>query len=332
MPNKLEISIGNPFIIQFNLLKRCIFNCPYCYLKHQRSDAIFLFSDYKKFFDKLDKYNKEYGLTYKLNITGGDIWYHPEINKILKFSFDKKYVIKIALLINSLWHKDSKKIVLSIKDKIGLIQLNIDSKNLFDDIGFLDKNNIKSAIKIFLSKDEKYFQKQIKILKSVIEKNQKIIISLDRLCPIDNNQKKEMLSNSELIKKIVFLQRITKNLISVDDPLLKSLIYDKINTKFKIGLKGCIIPNGGVAIYPNGDIKLCSRIPSFQTGFNTRNFELVKYINKYISIRQNRLKKCCKCEYFDSCQGGCPATSYYLTKKFQDINCLNKKNGNSAIS
>lgn len=88
-------------------------------------------------------------------------------------------------------------------------------------------------------------------------------------------------------------------------------------------MRGCIIPNGGLAVFPSGDIKLCARIPQFETGFNIKNFNLIKYIQGFRYIKNEIKKNCSGCNFEELCDGGCVATSYNVAKKItNDAQCM----------
>ena len=127
-------------------------------------------------------------------------------------------------------------------------------------------------------------------------------------------------------KLIIIIKKLKSEFpfLITDDPLVTTILNSTIiKTDKKEYIQGCIIPNGGIAIYPDINIKLCSRISNFDTTFNLKNFDLVKYIKKFNYINKIKIKKCSNCKFFSICQVGCLATSYIKNKKYsKDIQCI----------
>lgn len=328
-----ELVIGNPYTLQFNLLTDCIFKCNYCYLNEikRNNNKRLSYLSYKHFLDKFKDYFKKYNLTLRLNITGGDIWFHPEISKIMKYTYSLPYIEDMNLLINNLWDKKSKELILCFKDKIGLVQLNIDSlNNRAEDTLFLENNNIRIVVKILISKNKKYLDNQIKILNTLRKRSKNLLVSIDRLCPANKSQIKEVLSSpKEMLDEINKIRDQNIKLFITDDPLISSYLKLSEREVQSVTLKteelfGCLIPNGGLTIYPDGSIKLCARIPSFNTGFNINNFDLLSYITKFTKLSNEKKKDCKDCRLYSYCQGGCPATSFIANgnKISRDLSCL----------
>ena len=320
-----QIPIGAPYLLQFNLLTDCIFQCPYCYLDDIRSGGNKLISAerYEKFMISMNKYYLEYGLTFQVNLTGGDIWLHSEIERILKFTLDLPYVSNIGLMLNNLWHKQSKEWLLLTMKKISLVQLNIDAMvNRQDDLDFLYENNIRTSIKIMISNDKKYFNHQIEILKILKKSNSNLLVAIDRLCPTSFSQLKNQPSREEMKSLINIVINESGGNIITDDPFVKAMFGREKDNDYEV--KGCSIPNGAVTIYPNGEIKLCARLPKFNTGYDIESFDLEKYIAKYYSMMKKHKKGCKDCKLFSICDGGCPATSFIESKEkiSVDYNCV----------
>lgn len=112
-----------------------------------------------------------------------------------------------------------------------------------------------------------------------------------------------------------------------DDPLVESILRPKkvktFGTDQESAMYGCIIPSGGLAVFPSGKIKLCARIPQFETNLNIKNFNLIRYIQTFGYISSLVKEKCIGCNFIELCNGGCVATSYNLTKNFtRDAQCM----------
>ena len=102
-----------------------------------------------------------------INLTGGDLFFHPEIDELCQYIYQSPSIKRISLMVNTLWHKDAYKIVLALKDKLDVIQVNIDViSSRIDDVRFLKENNIKTVIKIMLSRNNDT-ERQIKIAREL---------------------------------------------------------------------------------------------------------------------------------------------------------------------
>lgn len=308
-----QVLIANPYYVQLHLLKDCIFNCSYCYLKNCEDGSRLKVNQIKKLLRQFTTYYQNYGLQTHINLTGGDIWLYQNLERILELLDKLPAVISYSLLINSLWHKKSMTLIKKYRQKISLVQLNIDAlRKRPDDLTFFEQNKLRCVVKIMLSRNEPYYRQQLNTLKMLIKIHPEMQVSVDRLCPISANQANQTLSTVELKQKLHEILAITKNIFIVDDPLLKSYLLTErlLKTSPENAWTGCVIPSGGLAIYPNGQVKLCARLPIIDTGFTIDNFVLDQYIEGFASIRQQQLAPCPKCKYKNACQGGCPATSY----------------------
>ncbi len=305
------INIANPYYVQLHLLADCIFNCSYCYLKGYDRKSMLSKKQINTFLNKFNNYYQDFGLRVHINLTGGDIWLYEGISEIFFLLKKHKVVQDFSLLLNSLWHEDSYKIIKDNKNSISLVQLNIDAINNRDkDIQFLSKEKIRFVIKILLSNNEHYYIKQLNILRKLLRKYPDLLVSIDRICPTNQSNKKMRLSVKNLKKKLLEIRSIANNVLIVDDPLV-SAFFNKAKSESEKGFwNGCVIPSGGLAVYPNGEVKLCARIPNYTTGFTINNFTLEHYIDSFSEIRNQQMKNCNKCPISAQCQGGCPATSF----------------------
>lgn len=318
-----SLIIGTPYLLQFNLIRDCIFNCEYCYLRNVKNKKI-SFNVFKKFLKKWEGYCNEYKISLNINLMGGDLWLHPEIFQILKYIHNLHYVTHIYLAVNNLWSKDARFCLRQVKDKIGGVQFNLDAlEGRFDDLLFVQENKIPVGIKIVLTKQYNIKQR-IKTAQRLNRLCPDLIIFIDRLCPQNLEEYKYALSLDELRETTSILGKTFRHFRS-EDPLVKTLLLINKEKPMKLKkdeIRGCAIPNGGLAVYPDGKIKLCSRVSSFETGFNVRNFNLLDYISKFNYLGEKRVR-CESCKFFPSCQGGCPATSFAKENRFsRDLHCL----------
>lgn len=324
MKKDKEISIANPFIVQIHLNKKCSLKCSYCYLRGVRDDYL-SFTDLKNFLNSFNQFFKKHKLFLAVSIVGGDLFFHPDVYKICQYVYKKDSVKHISLLVNTLWHKDAYKIILMLKSKLDAVQVNTDViESRVEDIKFLKDNNVKTIIKIMLAKNNG-IERQASIAKKLRKINPKILVSIDRFCAQSEGEYKNVLSRKELFDVV---EKLKKEffLFITDDPLVKSFLAKKtscVDDNQDSAMQGCIIPSGGLAVFPSGDIKLCARISQFETGFNIKNFNLIKYIQGFRYIKNEIKKNCSGCNFEELCDGGCVATSYNLAKKFtNDVQCM----------
>lgn len=320
MKEEQKICIADPFVIQIHLNKKCSLRCPYCYLRGAK-DGYLNIEHLKKFLTSFDLLAKKHKFNLHINLTGGDLFFHPEIEQICRYVYQYPSIERISLLVNTLWHKNAHKIILALKDKLDVIQVNVDViSSRIDDIKFLKENNIKTVTKIMLARNND-IERQIKNARKLQKSNPEILISVDRFCPQSVDEYKYVLNHNELVDVIKKLK--TEFLLFItDDPLVESLTNKKANISSS-GMYGCIIPSGGLALFPDGKIKLCARIPKFETNFNIKNFNLLRYIQKFKYINGIIKEKCTNCNFVKLCNGGCVATSYNLTKRFtRDAQCV----------
>lgn len=318
--------LGSPYLVQVNLLTDCIYKCSYCYLKRLRAGGgcCLTLSDYTRFLDKFRTYHKDYDLKVRVNLTGGDLWLHPNYEQIIEETVARDYVSGVDLMINSLWHKRARLIIKSIKEKLVGVQLNIDaySKGINDgDIEFLLSEGVSTGVKVLLSKNRTYFEFQMKILERLSKKYSSLKVAVDRLCSIEKTQVKQIIVGSEMKKMLERVKSIDARFVT-EDPLLAA--ERKMVECGKDDLVGCPIPNGALTLYPDGKIKLCARIPNFETGFTIDNFDLLDYVREMDWVIKARSKGCEDCASLIKCRGGCPATSFIYNggKIGRDINCV----------
>ncbi|MBI2310448.1 SPASM domain-containing protein [Candidatus Collierbacteria bacterium] len=324
-----DVVLGNPYLVQVNLLTDCIYRCDYCYLKELRDhkEQFLPLSRLKKFIKKFAVYKKLYGLELCLNLTGGDLWLHPEIGEVFNFVSLSPIVVKVGLMINSLWSDKSRDLILEIKPKLSSVQLNIDALlNREEDLVWLSNQGIRRSVKILLSQNRSYFQTQLITLKSLVKADPNLRVAVDRLCPVGVDQIGDVVNLESSLEMIDEIRNIVGSTYIEDDPLLLAVLIDKKvlpeDQNFDESLRGCAIPGGGTVIFPDGSIKLCARIPDFSTGFEIENFDLIKYVTKFSKVKKV-YRKCSSCKLQTNCLGGCPASSYIANgyKIGADINC-----------
>jgi radical SAM protein with 4Fe4S-binding SPASM domain len=327
MAKKNDLIIGDPYLLQFNLLKKCKYSCDYCYLRDYK-DVVLPFEQIKDFLKKFSFYTSTYNFELSISLTGGDIFLYPNLFKLIEHLCRLDYIKNISLLINSLWHKQAKDYILYIKDHKPLsVQINIDElRDREEDLAFLINQNIPTNVKILLSKNQKYYEQQTSLLLYLLKKYPQLLVSVDRLIPTKKEALPSVLSLDDIKKKVHHIFNISKENFITDDPIIKLILNSNIDVNQEDELTGCSIGIGSTTIFPDGKIKLCARIPNFETGYNIENFELKKYILYTKRLLQTARDQCKSCSLYKSCKGGCPATSYIINNKFtKDFHCVKRK-------
>jgi len=305
------MKIGDPYLLQIHITSKCPLKCSYCYL--EKDPPVDLsFDKIKRFLEKFNKYYNESGLKVRINLTGGDIFLYPDLEKLLKYIQGQDFIEAIYLMINSFYRKKkNKKIITKFRKKIMGVQINTDIATK-DDVIFLKKEKIPAAAKIMLSKNSD-FHKQLKKIIELREPNDHLAVSIDRLSPQTKDQIKFLLPAKEQAKQIKILLSIFQDKFITEDPLVRKLKTQFLNKgklihNGKESIDGCIIPNGGLAVFPDGQIKLCARISNFNTNFTIKNFDLIKYVNKFNKYSSANNQQCKNCAVKNKCPKGCLST------------------------
>jgi len=82
---KARYARNKELMVQLNLTSKCPLNCPFCYIKEEVGHTELSLEKLKKLWLNLRKYSKELGVVYRINLTGGDIFYHTDIKNIIDF-------------------------------------------------------------------------------------------------------------------------------------------------------------------------------------------------------------------------------------------------------
>jgi MoaA/NifB/PqqE/SkfB family radical SAM enzyme len=279
-----ELWLNKEYLVQLNLTGECPLNCEFCYMDKHKKEYLQL-EEIKKLWQNLRKHAKEQDIDYRVNITGGDIFKHPDWKNIAKYIATENTIAAIDPLINRFWKKEHLELLTILKDKINFVQLNPEVVTEEDIIAVRDINK-KVVLKIALYKGDT--KKNIDKIKILSEKFDNIIVSIDLIIPQKkNNTKKEdylifnipELNNEVSKLKEIFGEKIWLLSTTIKREYLKQIYY-------------CPVPFGGVYVMPNGAIVPCSRYSHLDTGFNINNFDLLEYINKFNKLCSNF----CLCE------------------------------------
>jgi radical SAM protein with 4Fe4S-binding SPASM domain len=159
-------------------------------------------------------------------------------------------------------------------------------------------------------------------------------IMTERFVPVGGGVKmsSKCLSSSELrecFHRIYALREIFN--VSINDPL-KVLVDKKIealSSKRNYVCGGCLAGIATCVVSPNGDLKLCTKLPFTLGSLTTNEFDDLWHNNLTSKLRKRELAKCKRCKYLNVC-GGCRAEafSHYKDIFAEDTGCwLNVQKG-----
>lgn len=150
--------------------KRCNYDCSYCnsfthdnYSPHIKKENAF------NFIDQLEKYCTEIGKRFKISITGGEPFVHPNFLEILEYIHNKKNLIQLAVVTNgSLPYETYQKSSSYITNISVSLHLEQDNKTLNDNIDRIIRlNSIKSW---FFNVNLMFLPSKLSLVKSIIKK------------------------------------------------------------------------------------------------------------------------------------------------------------------
>lgn len=273
--------INYEYLIQLNITSNCPRNCEFCYIKAACGDKKELsLSQIKELWKNLSDVNKKLGVRYRINLTGGDIFAHPEWRQIAEFLRDEKSVFAVDPLINRFWTEDQKDLLIILGEKTKYIQMNLEVVTE-EDIKFAQDLGKRIVLKISLY--DGLCKKDVERLKYFVDKFENVIASIDIIIPQKNNcleAKKYILNNyQELKRRVEELQNIFGKRLW----LLSSVIKRELKGEIYF----CPVPFGGTYIMPDGSVVPCSRYPHLETGFTIENFDLEEYVKKFNKLTSN---------------------------------------------
>jgi len=277
--DKNSLWLNKEYLVQLNLTGACPRKCDFCYISLYKNTYLSL-EKTKKLWKNLRNNSKKYGIEYRVNLTGGDLFMHPEWKDIAKFISKEKTIVAMDPLINKFWKEEHLELLEILKNKINFVQLNPEVVSEQDIIAVKNIGK-KVVLKIALYKGDT--KKEIEKLKYLSDKFDNIIISVDLIIPQKEcgiNNEKCFISDIESLKKEVEkLKKIFGNKLwllstTIKREYLKQIFY-------------CPIPFGGVYIMPNGKVVPCSRYSHLDTGFDIDNFDLIEYVKKFDKLCSN---------------------------------------------
>ncbi|MEM5831895.1 MAG: radical SAM protein [Candidatus Aenigmatarchaeota archaeon] len=277
-----EIWINKEVMVQLNITPKCPLNCSFCYIK-KRYNCDLSFKKIVKLFNNLEKYNKKLKIVYRVNLTGGDIFYYYKIEELLKLLKNSDYVVAVDPLINRLWNNRTKKLLELIMDKITYIQMNVSV------VKKEDLDYAKEARKIVLLKypiykrhEKKMIEKIIRIMKTY----ENVWLSFDWIIPQDKEYAKycyvsDISDGINEARKIIEL--IKKE--NLDDRIFTTSCIIEREIFGRTYLCGVGIQN--IYVMPDGKIAVCSRYPFLETKYSIDNFDLIEYFTKFQKLISN---------------------------------------------
>jgi radical SAM protein with 4Fe4S-binding SPASM domain len=322
--NSPIMKIGNPYLLQIHITSKCTQNCSYCYLSKYQNSSIPI-DDLLGFLEQFKNYYQKFNLTNKINLTGGDIFLYRDLQKLLSYIDEAEHISKVTLMINSLYSKSKNEQILNkFKKKISFVQINTDVANK-NDVIYLKKLKLPTACKIMLSANSDIYS-QIKEILKFKKYNPNLYVSVDRLSPQTKGQTKYLLSTEKQYEYIKLLTHLFSNHFISKDPAVNQIKYflnhKKLVKQKSNEIRGCSIPNKELAVFPDQSIKLCARISQLNTGYNLKNFDLLKYIDQFKDLNPAH-SNCKNCKYKNMCLKGCLSTYFvYNKQKSKDRLCL----------
>jgi MoaA/NifB/PqqE/SkfB family radical SAM enzyme len=272
--------INEEYRIQLNITGNCPLNCDFCYIKKNHSEKFLSLVDIKLLWRNLRKHSKKYGIKYLVTITGGDIFFHPEIAKILEFLAHEKTVIKVEPLINKFWKEEDKKVLLKLGKKFKSIQFNSDVVTV-DDLEYAKSLRIDSAVKVAFYEGK--YKTNFKKIKDLLEKFDNLFVATDLIIPQrDQYLEGESLvfnNSTKIFKMKELFEKEFGNRLKITSTTVKRIASEDLLL--------CPIPFSGLCVMPDGEILLCARYPHLKSGFNIKNFDLSTYVTKYSKLCSN---------------------------------------------
>lgn len=289
-------------LLVFDCTWRCNLNCSHCY--RRKSDEL-SFEEIKRMLNEA----KKIGVTH-LGVSGGEPLMRDDIIDILKYAKEMNFAVKL----NTNGTLITKEFARKVKKFVDEVQVSIDGvkethnklrSNSFDDavkgIKILVNEGIHTTICMCVNKEN--YTEVPKVLNLALELGVKTFRVI-RYIPIKNKEI-EVIGKKEAYSLLKFL------LIARE--LLKNRIEIRIDeTSCFLGIGGCIAGKKCLGVLPNGDVIPCIFMPDF-VGGNIRENSLAEIWNceKFREIRESKVEECSGCKFFNTCNGGCKAFTFY---------------------
>lgn len=332
---------SHKFLVQWHITDRCDQHCLHCYYgsaenRERSGDTDLGYNECRNIIDDFDQMLKGWGISGRINFTGGDPFLHPEWWEIMSYASSKG--IAIGILGNPHYLDEKTLERIKILDLV-YYQLSIDGMQVMHDffrgpghfqktvdtLRLLKHNGIRTAISYTLSRTNKDDLPAVIRLASDIGVN---LFDFSRLVPIGSgeNFRDQAFTPQEyhgLLKEVALVYdeiRAQNNEITFGrkDPLWV-VAYNElgkmhtIRTDDDIIYAGCSAGNQ-ICILQDGTVLPCRRLPirigtvpeqSLKTIFITS--PVLKKLRDLASM-----EKCSTCNYVQYCRG-CRGIAYAST-------------------
>ncbi|MDR2873406.1 MAG: radical SAM protein [Methanobrevibacter sp.] len=292
-------NIQIPEQIEIELTYNCNYKCDHCYNyeNFDKQDNI----NKDKLFNFLKKM-KKYG-TRRLQLTGGEIFNHPNSYEILKFVFQNfEHVILLSNL--SLISDKEINLISKYKDKL-ILQISINNGDNETYSKFI--NNSDYNLDLILNKIKKLTNNGviIEITTVVHEKN---INEVEDIINLTKNIGCKNISFSPIMKVGAALKNNFNN-ISLNElnKIIKSYKNYIKKPKVQIGSKKCELCNNAITITPTGNVKGCiiDMNNHFKLGniFENEIYDIFSKLNntKIFEINSPNKEECKDCNELEHC-------------------------------
>ena len=300
-----------PITCTIELTRECNFRCLHCYIPSNRQ--VFLsFDQVKRFVDSI----VAKGCLF-FTITGGDIFVHPDFERIYEYIFLKGCVI--TLFSNgSLLNKSHLALFQKYPPAGFEITLYGASEETYqktvgvrlfertiNNIKLLVENNFTVLLKMFVMK-ENYDD-----FEAVVNISKDLGCSFKFDCMIIDDVCSSTISHQITPDQIIRLNSLAKSKINKEyDPEYEQfLLQMTLGKLFKCGAGriSCVLK-------ANNEIRMCTFLEEYSFSLNDYSFDEVWNIyGKVVELPENKLDKCTICAFKDSCYQ-CPARSSSILK------------------
>lgn len=268
--------INKEYVIQLNLTGSCPFVCDFCYIKNKFSGVNLDPSRVLTLWNNLRKYSKKLGIFYRVNMTGGDLFFYPKWREVAKFLLKEKSVRFVDPLLNKFWKPEEKDLLSILSKKITYVQFNLDVVT-DNDIKSVGEIGAKAVVKISIYRGK--FKIDLLKAKKLVKKFPEILyVSADLIIPQKHQSKQVnklcIIDDFRKIKsRITILKKGLRKNFWVRHPILAYLAHHRRYF--------CPVPFSGTYVFPDGSISICPRYPHLKSGFIIENFDLIKYVSKF---------------------------------------------------
>jgi len=333
-------------LLQFHVTAKCDQSCKHCYM-HECStykselENELSFSDCKKVIDEFANMTKAWGVSGRINFSGGNPLLRKDFLNIIKYANEKN--LSIGILGNP-YHL-TVNLAKKLKD-MGVIkyQLSIDGlekthdmfrkngsfKDTIKAIRVLNKVGITSVVMFTLSRIN---ANELLDVIELVSKENVSIFDFSRLVPLGSGEylENDTLTPSEfrgvlfnvLEKYRQLTERGTKTYFGRKDPLW-SLLYEEIGLnkplqKTNVIHDGCSIGMRLLSILADGTVYACRRLPIKIGKVPEENLRDIFIKSKELNCMRDisKIKGCNNCELVNYCRG-CRAVAYAQNKMHAD--------------